>query len=191
MEAPGTQPTQQRTCTVGVQEMREFHEIFAAFKTLCRREAQTDEEEDDAEIDIDSPLTPDELEHLIESIGLKLSPEEIKAMIDEVDTDGNGKIDFEEFCNVMNKDMQVDKAPEELQQAFKAFARNAPDGYIKVKDLRNALATYMHKDVSDFQVNQLISHYSSSFVKLPGCADELFHYQDYLDLMHEPVISPT
>lgn len=66
---------------------------------------------------------------------------------------------------------------------FKAFARNAPEGFIRVEDLRNALTTYMHKDLSLSEVNELLQHYQDCFVRLPGYDCDFFHYQDYIDLM--------
>ena len=42
-----------------------------------------------------------ELKTLMKSLGQKLSDAELDAMMDEVDTDGNGEIDFKEFKNMM------------------------------------------------------------------------------------------
>ena len=80
---------------------------------------------------------------------------------------------------------RIDYEPEDVTAAFKAFARNAPDGMIRVHDLREALRlgpravvicgswpsiltrlthltdlrTYMHAEVSDSQVEELLQHY--------------------------------
>jgi Ca2+-binding EF-hand superfamily protein len=42
-----------------------------------------------------------ELKSLMDSLGQKLSSEELDAMMDEVDTDGNGEISYEEFKAMM------------------------------------------------------------------------------------------
>jgi len=38
-------------------------------------------------------------------------------------------------------DLRIDYEPEDVSAAFKAFARNAPEGMIRVHDLREALRT--------------------------------------------------
>eukprot|EP00435_Cladocopium_sp_Y103_P069913 s1156_g34.t1 len=96
------------------------------------------------------------------------------AMIGEIDMDGNGEIDFTEFCNSMARRMQIDYEPEDVTAAFKAFARNAPDGMIRVHDLREALRTYMHAEVSDSQVEELLQHYKECFVSSPDSNWEFF-----------------
>merc|ERR1719331_2464990 len=114
---------------------------------------------------------------------MKLRQDDVANMIESLDKDHNGEIDFQEFCDAMSKEIQVDQEPEEITKCFKAFARQAPDGYIRVEDLRNALTTYMHKDLSMSDVNDLLQHYQDCFVTLPGFETQFFNYQDYIDLM--------
>merc|ERR1712205_57115 len=121
----------------------------------------------------------DELEQLLEGVGMKLRPDDMKNMVMELDQDNDGNIDFEEFCDVMSKEIQVDHEPEEITKCFKAFAHKAPEGYIKVEDLRNALTTYMHKEMTLGEVNEMLMHYQDCFVKLPGHDAEYFNYADY------------
>merc|ERR1711879_279680 len=125
----------------------------------------------------------DELEQLLETVGIRMEPADLQAMIAEIDTDGSGSIDFSEFCETMTKKIQVEHAPDDIAKAFKAFAKGAPDGLIKVRDLGNALKTYMHKDLTDIEVDELLLHYKDCFVKIPGNDVEYFNYQVYIDLM--------
>merc|ERR1711924_141708 len=115
--------------------------------------------------------------------GMKLRPDDIQNMIADLDKDHSGAIDFDEFCGAMASEIQVDHEPDEITRCFKAFARNAPDGFIRVEDLRNALTTYMHKDLTVNDVHDLLQHYQDCFVKLPGHEADFFNYQDYIDLM--------
>ncbi|CAJ1366141.1 unnamed protein product, partial [Effrenium voratum] len=125
----------------------------------------------------------DDLETLLEAVGLKLSPLQMEAMMGEIDVDGDGEINFTEFCNSMARRMQIDYEPDEVSEAFRAFARSAPEGTIRVHDLREALRTYMHAEVSDFEVEELLQHYQECFVTSPESKWEFFKYQSYIDLM--------
>jgi len=49
----------------------------------------------------------DELTTIIRSLEGNPTKEEIQNMISEVDIDGNGSIDFEEFLNIMGRKMKV------------------------------------------------------------------------------------
>merc|ERR1712232_968714 len=128
-------------------------------------------------------ISVDELEQLLETVGLRLEAHELDAMVREIDLDGNGEIDFEEFCQTMQRKIQVEYPPEEIAKSFKAFAHNAPEGMIRVQDLSNALKTYMHRELVESEVDELILHYKDCFVKVPGSDQEYFNYQDYIDLM--------
>merc|ERR1712070_501726 len=54
-------------------------------------------------------ISADELGAVVRSLGQDPTEEELTEMVNEVDTDGNGEIDFEEFCVMMNKMMDAHK----------------------------------------------------------------------------------
>merc|ERR1712037_431223 len=74
---------------------------------------------------------------------------ELQAMVRDLDTNNDGNINFEEFCSTMTAKVQVDYSQADIYHAFKAFQRNAPEGMIKVRDLREALKTHMHREMVD------------------------------------------
>jgi len=49
----------------------------------------------------DGMISTVELRRVMEDLGEKPSEEELQAYINEVDTDGNGTIEFDEFCTMM------------------------------------------------------------------------------------------
>ncbi|VDN97883.1 unnamed protein product [Rodentolepis nana] len=51
----------------------------------------------------DESISTDELKHVLKTLHLKLSDNEVDEMIKEADLDGNGLISFEEFKNMMRK----------------------------------------------------------------------------------------
>lgn len=62
------------------------------------------------------------------TLGIKASPEEIDLMVREVDEDGSGEIDFDEFVAVMSKKVDVPYSSDQVKQAFKTFENGAPSG---------------------------------------------------------------
>jgi len=176
---------ERRRTTIGEEDREEVRQIFCLFKQLCRAREQEDSEDPElVEWDESGSISVEELDQLLETVGLKFQRSEIESIVREADRDGNGEIDYQEFCDCMTRKIQVAYAPEDIAKSFKAFARNAPEGLIRVRDLRNALSTYMHRDAQDAEINELLLHYADSFVKLPGQDDvEYFNYQEYIDLM--------
>ncbi|PON54423.1 Parvalbumin [Parasponia andersonii] len=84
--------------------------------------------------DSDGFVTMEELTGIILSLDEHPSKDEIGDMINEVDFDGNGTIDFDEFLNIMTRKMK-EKVAEELKEAFKVFDRNQ-DGYISANEVK-------------------------------------------------------
>eukprot|EP00069_Balaena_mysticetus_P009515 bmy_06262T0 len=78
-----------------------------------------------------------ELGTVMRMLGQTPTKEELDTIIEEVDEDGSGTIDFEEFLVMMVRQMKEDakgKTEEELAECFRIFDRNA-DGYIDAEEL--------------------------------------------------------
>lgn len=54
---------------------------------------------------------------------MKLTQQELNEMIQELDADGSGEIEVDEFLAVLSKDLALDYSAEEVGNAFKMFAR--------------------------------------------------------------------
>lgn len=48
-------------------------------------------------------ISADELRQIMENLGEKLTQEEVEAMVKEADVDGDGQINYQEFCRMMFK----------------------------------------------------------------------------------------
>ena len=59
-------------------------------------------------------------------------------MINEVDTDGNGIIDFPEFLSLMARKMKDTDMEEDLTEEFKVFDKNN-SGTISVKEMMQVI----------------------------------------------------
>ena len=62
-------------------------------------------------------------------------------MINEVDADGNGTIDFPEFLTMMARKMKDTDSEEEIKEAFKVFDKDG-NGFISAAELRHVVHTY-------------------------------------------------
>ncbi|CAM4680163.1 unnamed protein product [Leuciscus chuanchicus] len=77
-------------------------------------------------------ISTKELGTVMRMLGQNPTREELDAIIEEVDEDGSGTIDFEEFLVMMVhqlKEDQAGKSEEELSECFRVFDKNQ-DGFI-------------------------------------------------------------
>ena len=75
-------------------------------------------------------------------------------MINEVDADGNGEIDFDEFLHVMQRKMKDTDTEEEFSRGFKVFDADN-DNQINKADLR-ALMQNLGEDISEEELDDMI-----------------------------------
>ncbi|XP_076019540.1 troponin C, skeletal muscle-like [Genypterus blacodes] len=82
-----------------------------------------------------------ELGNLMKMLGQNPSREELAAIVLEVDEDGSGSIDFEEFLVMMVHQLKEDttgKSEEELSEVFRIFDKNC-DGYVDRREFGDIL----------------------------------------------------
>jgi calmodulin len=72
------------------------------------------------------------------SLGQNPTEGELQDMINEVDADGNGTIDFPEFLTMMARKMRDTDTEEEIREAFKVFDKDG-NGFISAAELRHVM----------------------------------------------------
>jgi len=102
-------------------QIQEFKEAFALFDK-----------------DGNGTITAKELGAVMRGLGQNPSEEEIRTMIDEVDTDCNGSIEFDEFLLLISNKIRMDSVEDELRDAFKVFDKDN-DGYLTAPELRDVM----------------------------------------------------
>ena len=90
--------------------------------------------------DKDGYITAKELGDLIRNLGQTPSEAELQNMINEVDINNNGAIDFKEFLDIMIKKLKDSENEEELIEAFKIFDKDG-NGLIGSEELLNVMVT--------------------------------------------------
>ena len=94
--------------------------------------------------DGDGTITTKELGTVMRSLGQNPTEAELQDMINEVDADGNGTIDFPEFLSLMARKMKDTDTEEELIEAFKVFDRDG-NGFISAAELRHVMTNLGEK----------------------------------------------
>ena len=96
------------------------------------------------QIDVDESGTIDveEIKTLMEALGKEPSEFEIKTMMEFADKDGNGTIEFSEFCGMYGKYVAEERSDEEenLYQCFQVFDLDG-NGYIERNELASLMAS--------------------------------------------------
>ena len=79
----------------------------------------------------DGFISTDELRQVIEELGHTATDAELNAMIQEMDDDNSGAIDFAEFLALMARRLMLSDNEEEILEAFRVFDK---DGTLVVNE---------------------------------------------------------
>ncbi|CAH1956210.1 unnamed protein product [Acanthoscelides obtectus] len=104
--------------------------------------------------DEDGTITVAELGVVMRSLGQRPTETELRDMVNQVDSDGNGTIEFNEFLQMMSKKMKDADGEEELREAFRVFDKNN-DGLISSNELRHVM-TSLGERLSEEEVDDMI-----------------------------------
>ncbi|XP_030855323.1 calmodulin-like [Strongylocentrotus purpuratus] len=104
--------------------------------------------------DGDGTITTKELGTVMRSLGQNPTEAELQDMINEVDADGNGTIDFPEFLTMMARKMKETDSEEEIREAFRVFDKDG-NGYISAAELRHVM-TNLGEKLTDEEVDEMI-----------------------------------
>jgi len=118
-----------------------------------------------------------ELGTVMKMLGQNPSREELDEIIEEVDEDGSGSIDFEEFLVMMVrllKEDQAGKSEEELAECFRVFDKNG-DGMIDRDEFAEILRS-TGEAITDEEIDELLKDGDKN-------ADGALDFDEFLKMM--------
>jgi len=127
----------EQTVTLTEEQIAEFKDAFSLFDK-----------------DGDGLITLEELATVMRSLGQNPTDDELKEMIKEVDTDQSGTIDFEEFKQMMTKQMKSEHSVEEIKEVFRVFDKDN-SGKISAAELRQVLTT-VGQTLRDEEIDEVL-----------------------------------
>ncbi|CAF0945738.1 unnamed protein product [Adineta steineri] len=96
-----------------------------------------------------------ELKQALGALGVKVTDQEARQMFSAIDIDKNGRIEFEEFADVVADSYFKKFSRAEILEAFQRFDHNH-DGYIEVDELKSILAR-LGRNFSNDEVRRMIA----------------------------------
>jgi len=119
-------------------------------------------------------ITTRELGSVMRSLGFNPTDHELQVMINSVDYDGNGVIDFPEFVKLMEDQKKPDEREADMMLAFRVFDADNK-GYIESAELRYILLN-MDKRIPRDELHEMI-------VSAKLDEDKKVTYQEFLALL--------
>merc|ERR1712174_176935 len=99
---------------------------------------------------------------------------ELQDMINEVDADGNGTMDFPEFLSMKARKMKDTDSEEKMLEAFKVFDKDG-NGLISAAELRHIM-TNLGEKLTDEEVDEMIGE-----ADIDG--DGQINYEEFVKMM--------
>eukprot|EP00096_Caligus_rogercresseyi_P011314 TRINITY_DN4411_c0_g1_i1.p1 TRINITY_DN4411_c0_g1~~TRINITY_DN4411_c0_g1_i1.p1 ORF type:complete len:154 (+),score=54.11 TRINITY_DN4411_c0_g1_i1:49-510(+) len=127
--------------------------------------------------DRDGFINHKELTIVLRTLGMNPTEAELQDMINEVDKDGTGSLDFPEFLQIMGKRNYEEKAEEQIREAFKVFDRDG-NGFITKSELRVVMMNLGEK-LSEDEIDTMIAD-----ADIDG--DGTINYEEFAIMMSSP-----
>lgn len=125
----------------------------------------------------DGTISEDELASVMMILGNNPTPEEVEKIMGDLDTNHNGKIEYEEFVILMSKHLKdpVD-VEQEMRDAFAVFDRDG-NHFIDAGEIRYVMKNIGEK-LTDAQVDEI-------FRRADLNGDGKLDYEEFVKLMTE------
>ena len=140
-----------------VQAIKEFKEAFDIFDK-----------------DKDGYITIKELDQIMKNLGQSPTESELQDMINEVDIDGSGTIDFRDFLEVMMKRLKETDSEDELIEIFNILDTDG-NGLINSNELLNVMVT-LGENINKEDIEDLIKEVDHDY-------DGFINFEEFVRLI--------
>merc|ERR1712224_56811 len=162
------------TNTRGKGGSKEFNPKKYERPGLTEEEIMEKEAFDLFDTDASGQIDPKELREAMNSLGLEARNQTIYQMILDMDADGSGDIEFEEFLNLMTAKMSDRDTREDIRKVFRLFdEENA--GVVTIRNLRR-VAKELGETMEDNELLEMIERADSD-------GDGNVTFEDFYNIM--------
>ncbi|ETO16277.1 hypothetical protein RFI_21077, partial [Reticulomyxa filosa] len=128
-ETKSKRKTGRRKSQLDKEEIRQLKEAFAFF-----------------DHNGDGAISTQEIGQVMKALGLEITDEELKDIMHDLDENGDGHMDFDEFVVMMDRRMSVGSQMDEIKSTFGFFDKKG-DGKIDFEELKEALSSLDVRDL--------------------------------------------
>lgn len=130
---------------------------------------------DEIDTDGSGTLSRKELRRAFRDLDIRINDNEIDIVLNQMDSNDDGRIGFEEFAKVMAKNYYKKHTKDEIKEAFRKYDINN-SGYISAEELRVVLSK-MHRFYTREEMENMIKRVDRN-------KDGLIGIEEFADLMN-------
>jgi Ca2+-binding EF-hand superfamily protein len=146
---------------INEEEIEELREAFELFDT-----------------DGNGTIDPNELKSAMKNLGLEAKNHTVYQMISDIDKDGTGDIDFDEFLDLMTVKLGDSDSEQDVRKVFDLFDDDKT-GYITIQNLKR-VAKDLDENMSDAELLEMIERADSD-------QDGQINFEDFYSIMTKKV----
>ena len=124
--------------------------------------------------DKDGAITTKELGYVMRALGADITQTELQEMINKIDQNSSGKIEFKEFLELFVKKLKDPDTEEDLIEAFKIFDKNG-NGIISAAELKLVMTTYGER-LTEEEANEMIKEADTD-------GDGFINYHEFIKII--------
>jgi calmodulin len=123
--------------------------------------------------DKDGCINTIELGDVMKALGVDQTQDELQEMVNEVDSNNKGKIEFKEFLQLFARKLKGNKSEDELMEAFKLYDKDG-NGSVSAAEFRHVMTT-MGEKLTEEEVEEMIINADMN-------GDGIINYHEFINL---------